>query len=85
MYLVKYDNIRDNINVYYSYECNLARNCKRNIKLLHCTVNNIKIHAPYDMYDNYSQNTCSSDSEVVMKMEMLLVMVVECNGEVLMN
>ena len=43
------------------YKYSFAHNCKKNIafSLLHCTANNMKIHVPYDMYDNYySQNTC---------------------------
>ena len=81
---MKYHYIHDNSNVYYTYEYSLARNCKQYIKLLHCTVNNLKIYEPYDMYDNYSQNTCSRICERVMKM-LVVVMVVECDGEVTMN
>ena len=77
---MKYHCIHDNNNVYYTYEYSLARNCKQNIKLLHCTVNNLKIREPYDMYDNCFQNTCSRVRERVIKM-----VVVECDGEVAMN
>ena len=31
--------------VYNTYEYSLEHNCKQNIKLLHCTVNNLKICA----------------------------------------
>ena len=41
------------------------------------------IHAPYNMYDNYSQNACSGVCEIVMKI--VVAMVVECDGEVPMN
>ena len=83
---MKYHYIHDNSNVYYTYEYSLARNCKQNIKLLHCTVNNLKIHALYHMYGNYSHNTYSGVCEIVMKMVVVVVvMVVECDGEVPMN
>ena len=55
-----------------------------NTKLLHCTINNLKIHEPCDMYDNYSQNTCSRVCERVVKM-VVVVIVLECDGEVPMN
>ena len=64
-----------------TYGYSLARNCKQNIKSLHCTVNNLKIREPYDMYDNYSRNTCSGVCEIVMKMVVVVVvMVVERDG-----
>ena len=37
------------------------------------------------MHENYSQNTCSRVGERVMKIVVVLVMVVECDGEVPMN
>ena len=37
------------------------------------------------MYDDYSQNTCSGDSDVVILKMVLMVMVVKCDGEVPMN
>ena len=37
------------------------------------------------MYDNYSQNTCIGICEIVMKLMVVVVMVVECDGEVPMN
>ena len=84
MYLVKYHYIHDNSNVYYTCKYRLVRNCKQNIKLLHCTENNFKIHAPYEMYDNYSQNTCSRVCERVMEMVVVvMVMVVECDVKML--
>ena len=48
----------------------------------------MKIRAPYYMHDNYSRNTCSGVREIVMKMVVMMVMViwiVECDGEVPMN
>ena len=42
---MKYYHTHDNSNVHYTHEYSLAHNCKQNIKLLHCTVNNLKIHA----------------------------------------
>ena len=45
----------------------------------------MKIHVPYYMYDNYSQNASSGVCEILMKMVVVVVMVVEYEDEVPVN